>query len=73
MKRTTTIKNLFCLLAACLTATLAGCYVYSDNPPPPPVIIIPAATQVPVVPAPTPQLPPPAPVGAPAGEVGPIR
>jgi hypothetical protein len=56
-------------------ASLGGCYIYTTEPPPQPVIIVPA--QGTPAPAPQPQQQPAesdvpkAPVGAPAGEVGP--
>ncbi len=70
MNNTNMILTLFLILAICLAATLGGCYVYSDQPPLPPVVVIPGQIQVL---QPQPVLPPPAPVGAPSGEVGPIR
>ncbi len=70
MKNTTLGRNILLLLGGCLAATLSGCYVYSDQPPLPPVIVVP----VEAAPAQSaPAIQPPAPVGPPSGEVGPIR
>ncbi len=68
-------RTILMLLLAATSFSIAGCYVYSTEEPPTPVVIFPNRGDV-VVPSgqqpATPQTPP-APSGAPTGQVGPPR
>ena len=64
-------KATILLVLGILTALfLSGCYVYTSDPLPPPVIIVPPQGTPPPQQQNKPE-PPPAPVGPPAGQVGP--
>ncbi len=64
-------KRISMVAVVIFACTLGGCYIYTDDPPQP-VIIIPSGNTRVITRDRTPQ-PPPAPVGAPAGAIGPPR